>query len=60
MNAGDKVNIYQDPINKKDLEGEATLVNEFRPDHGDGLSIWIVKFPGDDGEYARTIYTGEV
>ena len=57
MKPGDKVKIYQDPITKLDLEGLATLVEEYRPDVGDGRSMWTVIFKDDPGrEYLRTIY----
>ena len=58
MKPGDKVKIFQKPITKEDYEGEAILVEEHRPDLGDGLSMWVVHFPGDDpgANYLRTIY----
>lgn len=54
---GQRVEIYQDPITKKDFEGKATLVSEYRPDVGDGLSMWQVRFDDELGQtYLRTIY----
>jgi len=53
---GDVVPIYYDPVTRKELEGNATLVNQYRPDVGDGLSMWDVEFVDDPGEtYLRTI-----
>ena len=58
MKKGDRVKIYQKPITRESYEGEATLVEQVRPDVGDGLSIWLVHFDNDyPGEhYQRTIY----
>jgi hypothetical protein len=56
MQAGDKVPVYQDPITRQDLEGEAQLVELYRPDEGDGLSMWWVEFDDEPGQtYMRTI-----
>ena len=44
MKKGDLVKIYQYPVAKEEFEGWATLVSEYRPDEGDGLSIWEVYF----------------
>jgi hypothetical protein len=50
------VNIYQKPITKEDFEGQAKLISEYRPDEGDGLSMWEVEFLDEKGEtYLRTI-----
>jgi len=46
MQAGDVVKIYQKPITKEDYEGTAILVEEYRADEGDGLSMWVVHFFG--------------
>ena len=51
---GDKVKIYQDPITKKKLEGEATLV-QFQSANDDGLEDWLVKFPGETETNQRMI-----
>lgn len=58
MQAGDIVKIYQKPITKEDFEGKARLVEQYREDDGDGLSIWFVHFLTDYPEetYLRTIY----
>lgn len=42
------VTIYDDPITCQQREGRARLVREHRPDEGDGLSLWLVKFVGYD------------
>ena len=54
---GQIVKIFTDPVTGQNLEGHARLIEEFRPDHGDGLSIWNVRFErvGDDELYLRTI-----
>lgn len=55
-----KVEIYQDPMNFKKFEGIARLVSEYRPDEGDGLSMWEVEFLDEPGQtYLRTIYEEE-
>ena len=62
MKKGDVVKVYQKPITEEDFEGWATLVQQVRPDVGDGLSMWEVYFldqrnsfrPRDT--YLRTIY----
>jgi hypothetical protein len=52
------VEIYQDPITQKDFEGKAVLVREYRPDEGDGLSMWVVRFKDEpETTYTRTIYS---
>ena len=59
MKKGDVVNIYQKSMTKEDFEGKAKLVEEYRQDQGDGLSIWIVEFLDEPGTtYTRTIYDG--
>ena len=61
MKPGDVVKIYQDPITKQDFEGNAVLIEEYRPDVGDGRSMWAVFFEDDPGrEYLRTIYQESV
>lgn len=61
MKPGDVVNIFHDPITKKNLEGKAILVEQVRADDRDGLNMWMVHFPEDYPEenYLRTIFTGE-
>jgi hypothetical protein len=57
LEQGQIVEIYQDPITQADLEGKALLVEEHRPDEGDGLVMWVVEFEDEPGvEYIRTIY----
>lgn len=56
LEAGDKVNVYYDPITQTQLEGQATLLEQVLPDHGDGLSMWMVEFDdAPDEVYQRTI-----
>ncbi len=52
---GQRVTIYEDPITQLKPEGDATLVREYRPDTGDGLSMWEVQFDGEDEFVLRTI-----
>lgn len=55
---GQQVDVYQDPITRKNLEGKAKLVSEFQPDEDDGLPMWYVEFDDEPGQtYLRTIYT---
>lgn len=56
MQEGDKVQVYQNPVTRQNPEGEAKLVRLYRPDEGDGLSMWWVEFDDEPGqEYMRTI-----
>jgi hypothetical protein len=54
MKPGDRVVVYEDPITCLRREGTAKLIEQFRPDEGDGLSMWYVRF-GDEPEVMRTI-----
>lgn len=56
LQEGETVVIYADPITKVNREGEAELLEEYRPDEGDGLSMWVVRFLTDDFKCVRTIY----
>ena len=56
MRKGDKVRVYQKPLTSEDFEGVAALVEQVRPDDGDGLSIWLVQFEGEEEYYQRCIY----
>ena len=57
MKAGDKIKIYGKPVTREDFEGDATLIEEYLPDEGDGLSMWVVTFDDSPGvQYLRTIY----
>lgn len=60
MKTGDKVKIYDDPMTKQSLEGEAYL-KEFVFRTGKESEIWNVEFLRKDGsrEHAcqRTIFT---
>ena len=55
MQPGDKVMIFEDPITQLKPEGTATLVENYKPDIGDGLSIWTVRFEDDGYVTTRTI-----
>jgi hypothetical protein len=58
LKAGMTITVYQDPITRQKPEGEAKLLREYRPDEGDGLSMWVVEFVGEPGSrYVRTIST---
>jgi hypothetical protein len=61
LQRGDTVTIYFDPITRENAEGEALLIKQYREDHGDGLSLWVVRFWDDDlsGEVIRTVYYKE-
>ena len=53
---GMTVIIYQDPLTQLKREGKAKLIRQERPDVGDGLEMWIVRFEDEPGEtYPRTI-----
>ena len=53
---GKIMSIYQKPLTWEDYEGEAKLLREYRPDEGDGVSMWAVEFVDEPGEeYLRTI-----
>ncbi len=58
LKRGQKVNIYEDPLTCKKLEGRARLL-EFLGGGGvyEGRSVtrWMVKFDGDSKPYQRTI-----
>ena len=57
MKQGDVVEVYQKPMTAELFEGKAKLIEEYRPDFGDGLSIWIVEFLDEPGAtYTRTIF----
>jgi hypothetical protein len=60
MKPGDKVMIYQRPITQEDPEGKAKLIEQIGEDVGDGLTMWLVKFPDEESTYVRTIYTPPV
>ena len=55
LKKGDRVRIYENPITEKKLEGEATLVSRYRPDTGDGLYMWEVRFGNEEETVLRTI-----
>ena len=55
LKKGDRVQIYENPITEEQLEGEAILVSRYRPDTGDGLSMWEVMFDSEEETVLRTI-----
>ena len=61
MKVGDKVTIYEYPIEERIIEGIATLIQKcstpnLELDDGSHLEHWIVKFEGDDaGKFYRKI-----
>ena len=59
MKHGDRVRVYEDPITCTRLEGVAHLVEQVRPDEGDGLSMWIVRF-GREASVFRTINAAHI
>ena len=44
---GDIVDIYEDPITEKKLEGRARLISRDIKAVGDGLECWSVQFLAD-------------
>ena len=48
MNKGQKVKIYQKPITKENLEGEAILIEKCLSNEINNTEIWQVKFPGEN------------
>jgi len=60
MKTGDIVQVYDHPVTFEGFEGEAKLISEYRPNEGDGLSMWVVEFLDDPGqEYLRAVYEQE-
>jgi len=55
LHKGDRVRVYQRPLTKDDFEGNATLIEEYRPDDGDGVSMWEVRFDGEQSTWLRTV-----
>jgi hypothetical protein len=51
------VMVFEDPITRQVPEGRAQLLRECRPDDGDGLALWEVKFLSDGYKCLRTITT---
>ncbi len=52
---GDIMPVYHRPLTGRQLEDYATLIEEIKPDE-DGLSIWLVEFLDEPGDYyQRTI-----
>ena len=60
MKAGDIVMIYSNPVTQERPGGKAKLIKQYRPDAGDGLSMWYVEFVDEPGEeYLRTVTAAE-
>ena len=57
LQPGDRVRVYARPLTGSGLEGSATLLEEYRPDEGDGFAMFRVHFDGDprECEYLRTV-----
>lgn len=59
LKVGQKVNIYQDPLTQKDLEGRATLIDFSSLGgiyEGRQVSRWLVAFDKEPGgRYYRSI-----
>lgn len=54
------VMIYEYPITKEKPEGKAKLLKLYKPDEGDGLSLWLVCFEDEpNSKYVRTVYDDE-
>lgn len=59
---GMTVMVYEDPITCTIKEGKAKLIENIRPDRGegDGLSVWEVEFLDEPGQtFCRTINAHE-
>jgi len=57
LQKGMVVNIFHDPLTRRQIEGSAKLIREHRPDAGDGLSMWEVEFYDDPlCTFLRAIY----
>lgn len=57
LQKGMVVNVFHDPLTRTKVEGSAKLLREYRPDVGDGLSMWEVEFHDDPAAtFLRTIY----
>ena len=52
---GDKVNIYQDPLTKKKLEGIATLKRFQGKNDFNAIEAWEVQFDGEAEIFVRSI-----
>ena len=61
LRKGDRVTIFQRPLTKEKVEGEATLIHLQDDDIGvyDGRLVqrWLVKFTGDVRQYSRSVLT---
>ena len=61
LRKGDRITIFQRPLTKEKVEGEATLVylqdDHAGVDDGHLVQRWLVKFTGDARQYSRSILT---
>ncbi len=55
LTPGQDVKVFEDPITCNTFEGTAKLIELYRGDRGDNLSLWSVRFLSDGFETLRTI-----
>lgn len=55
MKVGDIVNVYEDPITEKKLEGKATLISRIVGSNNSTYERWYVRFEGEHELYERSI-----
>lgn len=55
LEEGTLVRVYQKPLTGENAEGVARLVENISPDDGNGISVWMVVFTGENQPYRRTI-----
>ena len=55
LKAGMMVNVYEDPITCKKLEGRARLIKPASDFFVTYMPRWIVAFPGEDSRFERAI-----
>ena len=59
MKVGDTVDIFQDPLTKRQHEGQATLIHLQQDNagvcEGNLVQRWLVQFTGDVRQYSRTL-----
>lgn len=58
MKKGDLIDVYQKPYTQENYEGEAFLVSFIRNDPAADFEDWLVRFPGEDIPFRRTIAKG--
>ena len=59
MLAGEKVNIYRNPVTKDEDQGPATLIylqdDQVAEHDGYYIQRWLVRFDGDVRQYSRAV-----